>query len=140
MYASTKMSTRTTQFNSFPEFSNPFSVCLASFAKMTWVLNVQHNRITATRVSFINTFYQKGYLVSEGKGPKTEISDTGDTQRTDAGFIAQRTQSRHTLWYTHARTTMLSSLLLRYSISSMNRGARETYLAGPRPCLSQSRV
>ena len=40
--ASTKTSTRTPHFYSFSVFSNPFSIILASFVKVTWVLNVQH--------------------------------------------------------------------------------------------------
>ena len=39
--ASTKTSTPTPRFETFPAFSNPFSISLASFVKMTWVLNVQ---------------------------------------------------------------------------------------------------
>ena len=39
--ASTKTSTPTPHFLTFPAFSDPFSISLASFEKMTWVLNVQ---------------------------------------------------------------------------------------------------
>ena len=39
--ASTKTSTPTPHFETFPAFSDPFSISLASFVKMTWVLNVQ---------------------------------------------------------------------------------------------------
>ena len=39
--ASTKTSRPTPQFLTFPAFSDPFSISLASFEKITWVLNVQ---------------------------------------------------------------------------------------------------
>ena len=39
--ASQKTSTPTPYFLTFPAFSDPFSISLASFEKMTWVLTVQ---------------------------------------------------------------------------------------------------